>query len=193
MARTQTDDPAPVKARVDPADPEVRLRRDGEEGADGKRPARRTSSCTTTCWSRSAAPASTWASSCPSVPYWGLPAFSAGSATSLSVVTKGSLVLDAMLPGAKDERRVIWRGMAESTVGDADQPATREARIREARPAWSRNSPSRKRSSSHAERRLFRRARRARRRSRSPTTSSPRGRRPAPAPPVSPGRRSPRC
>ena len=68
----------------------------------------------------------------PAVPYWGLPAFSAGATTSLSVVTKGSLVLDAMLPGVVGERKVIWRGIAESTVGDGDSPAAREARIREA-------------------------------------------------------------
>ena len=68
----------------------------------------------------------------PAVPYWGLPGFSAGAATSLSVATKGSLVLDAMLPGKVGDRRVIWRGMAESTVTDTDAPAVREARIREA-------------------------------------------------------------
>jgi hypothetical protein len=130
MARTQTDDPAPLKARIDPlirkyvADamvkkglaqapvPDVELHYYVlvTVGTSGQY----------------------MGQFLPSVPYWGLPAFSAGAATSLSVVTKGSLVLDAMLPGAKGERKVIWRGIAESTVGDGDAPATRDARIREA-------------------------------------------------------------
>lgn len=68
----------------------------------------------------------------PAVPYWGLPGFSAGATTSLSVVTRGSLVLDALLPGTVGERKVIWRGIAESTVTDTDKPDVREARIRDA-------------------------------------------------------------
>jgi len=67
----------------------------------------------------------------PAVPFWGLPPFNSGT-TSLDVATKGSLVLDAMLPGAVGERKVIWRGLAESTVADNDAPAVREARIRDA-------------------------------------------------------------
>ena len=67
----------------------------------------------------------------PSVPYWGLPPF-APATTSLNSVTKGSLILDAMLPGKVGERRVIWRGVAQSTVADGDAPAVREARLREA-------------------------------------------------------------
>jgi hypothetical protein len=50
----------------------------------------------------------------------------------LSVATKGSLVLDAMLPGAAQERRVIWRGIAQSTVQDDDPDNVRDTRIREA-------------------------------------------------------------
>jgi len=67
----------------------------------------------------------------PSVPYWGLPPF-APATTSLNAVTKGSLVLDAMLPGKVGERRVVWRGVAQSTVKDDDSEAVREARLREA-------------------------------------------------------------
>ena len=67
----------------------------------------------------------------PSVPYWGLPPF-APATTSLNAVTRGSLVLDAMLPGNVGERRVIWRGVAQSTVGDTDSPQARDARLREA-------------------------------------------------------------
>lgn len=67
----------------------------------------------------------------PAVPYWGLPPF-APATTALNAVTKGSLVLDAMVPGAAGERRVVWRGVAQSTVGDGDSPAVRDARLREA-------------------------------------------------------------
>jgi hypothetical protein len=67
----------------------------------------------------------------PTVPYWGLPPF-APATTALNAVTKGSLVLDAMLPGTDGERRVVWRGVAQSTVGDGDSPAVRDARLREA-------------------------------------------------------------
>jgi hypothetical protein len=67
----------------------------------------------------------------PAVPYWGLPPF-APATTSLTIVTRGSLVLDAMLPGTTGNRRVVWRGIAQSTVEDADSDAVREKRIRDA-------------------------------------------------------------
>lgn len=131
MARTQSDDPAPLKARVDP------LIRKYVSAAMAKKGLTETTGAPDVFLHyyvlvTISSSGQYMGQFLPAVPYWGLPGFSAGSATSLSVATKGSLVLDAMLPGAKDERRVIWRGMAESTVGDADQPATREARIREA-------------------------------------------------------------
>jgi hypothetical protein len=37
-----------------------------------------------------------------------------------SIVTKGALVLDALLLGAVGERKVIWRGMAQSTLDDSE-------------------------------------------------------------------------
>ena len=131
IARTQTDDPAPIKARIDPlirkyvADA---MAKKGLAEATGTPDVHLHYYVLVTV----ASSGQYMGQFLPAVPYWGLPAFSAGAATSLSVVTKGSLVLDAMLPGAKDERKVIWRGIAESTVGDADDAATREARIREA-------------------------------------------------------------
>lgn len=67
----------------------------------------------------------------PAVPYWGLPPFGA-STTSLNIVTKGSLVLDALLPGKTDQRRVVWRGIAESTVEDTDSDQVRQNRIQTA-------------------------------------------------------------
>jgi hypothetical protein len=67
----------------------------------------------------------------PAVPYWGLPPFPPAT-TSLNVVTNGSLILDAMLPGTAGERRVVWRGVAQSTVEDDDSPEKRDARLRDA-------------------------------------------------------------
>jgi hypothetical protein len=67
----------------------------------------------------------------PAVPYWGLPPFPPAT-TAVNVATQGSLVLDAMLPGTIGSRRVVWRGLAQSTVEDTDSTAVREARIREA-------------------------------------------------------------
>jgi len=67
----------------------------------------------------------------PAVAYWGLPPFPA-AATSVNVVTSGSLVLDAMLPGKTGDRRVVWRGVAQSTVDDGATPAERDARLRDA-------------------------------------------------------------
>lgn len=131
MARTPTDDPAPIKARVDPLIRKyvaAAMAKKGLTEAAGTPDVQLRYYVLVTIGSSG----QYMGQFLPAVPYWGLPAFSAGAATSLSVVTKGSLVLDAMLPGAKDERKVVWRGIAESTVGDADPPATREARIREA-------------------------------------------------------------
>jgi hypothetical protein len=67
----------------------------------------------------------------PSVPYWGLPGFSPAT-TALEVVTRGSLVLDALLPGKTGERKVVWRGIAQSTVEDIDADPVRDARLKSA-------------------------------------------------------------
>lgn len=67
----------------------------------------------------------------PAVPEWGLPPFPPAT-TSLNVVTNGSLVLDAMTTGDAGQDRVIWRGVAQSTVEDDDSPAVRDARLRDA-------------------------------------------------------------
>ena len=131
MARTATDDPAPVKARVDPL-----IRQYVEAEMTKKK--------------LSLAPAAQaqvqlhyyvlvtvntsghqMGQFLPAVPYWGLPPF-APATTSLNIVTRGSLILDAMLPGTVGDRRVVWRGVAQSAVGENDPAPVREARIREA-------------------------------------------------------------
>jgi len=131
MARTAEDDPAPVRKRVDP------LIRKYVEAEMAKKGLTLVTSGTPDVQFHYYVLVTVNTSGqymgqfLPAVPYWGLPPF-APATTSLKIVTKGSLVLDAMLPGKKDERRVVWRGIAQSTVGDADSDAAREARIREA-------------------------------------------------------------
>jgi len=133
MARTQQDDSAPLKARIDP------VIRKYVEAAMVKKGLAVAPAGTTPNVHLHYYVLVTISSSgqymgqfLPSVPYWGLPGFSAGAATSLSVATKGSLVLDAMLPGAAGERKVIWRGIAESTVEETDSAAVRDERLRDA-------------------------------------------------------------
>lgn len=131
MARTATDDPAPVKARVDPL-----IRQYVETEMTKKKLTRTTAGdanvqlhyyvLVTVNTS-----GHTMGQFLPAVPYWGLPPF-APATTSLNIVTKGSLILDAMSPGKVGERHVVWRGVAQSTVGENDPAPEREARIREA-------------------------------------------------------------
>jgi hypothetical protein len=132
MARTPSDDPAPIKARVEPL---IRKFVEQEMTKKGK-----------TVAAAGATPDLQFhyyvlvtidsnsqyiGQFLPSTPYWGLPPFDAGT-SSLEVVTKGSLVLDALLPGEADKRLVIWRGIAQTTVEDTDKTEVREARIRDA-------------------------------------------------------------
>jgi hypothetical protein len=132
MARTQTDDPAPLKARLDPLIRkyvEAEMRKKGLTPVAGGTPDFYLHYYVLVTIASSGQYMGQFL---PSVPYWGLPGFSAGASTSLSVATRGSLVLDALLPGAAQERPVIWRGIAQSTVKDDDAQGVRDARIRDA-------------------------------------------------------------
>lgn len=131
MARTQHDDPEPIRAFVDPR---IRKYVEQELAKKGKTVAATGTPdlqfhyyVLVTIQSNG----QYMGQFLPAVPYWGLPPFDAGT-TSLEVATKGSLVLDAMLPGAAGERHVVWRGIAESTVEDTDKPDVRDARLRDA-------------------------------------------------------------
>jgi hypothetical protein len=131
MARTPVDDPAAVKQRVDPL-----IRKYVEAEMAKKKLTLATSGAPdvnlhyyvlVTIGDNS----QFMGQFLPTVPYWGLPPFGA-STTSLNVVTQGSLILDALLPGKMGERRVIWRGVAQSTVEDADSDQVRQSRIQSA-------------------------------------------------------------
>jgi Domain of unknown function (DUF4136) len=130
MARTANDDPAPLKARVDPLVRqyvEAAMAKKGLTLNAGKPDVQLHYYVLVTINTSG----HQMGQFLPAVPYWGLPPF-APATTSLNIVTKGSLILDAMLPGSVGDRRVVWRGVAQSTVSDGDSQAVREARLREA-------------------------------------------------------------
>ena len=130
MARTAEDDPAPLKARIDPR---IRQHVKAEMAKKGLQEAASAPDVQLHYYVLVTINTSghTMGQFLPAVPYWGLPPF-APSTTSLNIVTKGSLILDAMLPGTVGDRRVIWRGVAQSTVSEGDSETTRESRLREA-------------------------------------------------------------
>ena len=130
MARTANDDPAPLKARVDPL---IRQYVQAEMAKKGLKEATASPDVQLHYYVLVTINTSghTMGQFLPAVPYWGLPPF-APATTSLNIVTKGSLILDAMLPGSVGDRRVVWRGVAQSTVSEADSDQTRETRLREA-------------------------------------------------------------
>jgi hypothetical protein len=129
MARTQTDDPAALKARVDPL---IRkfvagaMAQKGLADAAADQPTVQLHYYLLVTVNTSG---QTMGQFLPSVAYWGLPPF-APQTTSLEVVTKGSLVLDAFLPGTIGTRKIIWRGIAQSTLDDTAKPSEREARLK---------------------------------------------------------------
>jgi hypothetical protein len=131
MARTAKDDPAPLKQYIDPR---IRKYVEAEMTKKGLTVAASGTPDVQLHYYVLVTIASNdqfMGQFLPAVPYWGLPPF-APATTSLDIATKGSLILDALLPGEKDRRRVIWRGMAQSTVEDGDADAVREARLKEA-------------------------------------------------------------
>jgi Domain of unknown function (DUF4136) len=129
MARTPSDDPAALEARVDPLIRKfvtAAMTQKGLKDPAGGTPDVQLHYYVLVTVNQSGTYQGQFL---PSVAYWGLPPFSP-QATSLEVATKGSLVLDAMLPGEKDKRKVIWRGMAQSTIADDLKEAEREARLK---------------------------------------------------------------
>lgn len=128
MARTASDDPAKLKARVDPL---IRkfvssaMTKRGLHEATGGEPNVMLHYYVLVTVSQTGQYMGQFL---PSVAYWGLPPFTAQS-TSIDVATQGSLVLDAMLPGAVGDRKVIWRGMAQSTLDEEATDAKREGRL----------------------------------------------------------------
>ena len=132
MARTPTDDPVALKARLDPLIRkyvEAEMRKKGlQPAAAGATPDLHLHYYVLITINQTG---QTMGQFLPAVPYWGLPPF-APATQSLEVVTKGSLVLDALLPGQVGDRKVVWRGIAESTVNYTDTEKSRNERIQSA-------------------------------------------------------------
>jgi hypothetical protein len=129
MALTATDNPAALKARIDPLLRKFvtdAMTQKGLTAPAGAAPDVQLHYYVLVTVSTSG---TTMGQFLPSVAYWGLPPFTAQT-TGLEVVTKGSLVLDAMLPGKVGDRKVIWRGIAQSTVADDLKDSEREARLK---------------------------------------------------------------
>ena len=130
MARTAKDDPEPLKARIDPLMRQYvteEMTKKGLQVATGTPDVQLHYYVLVTINTSG----HQMGQFLPAVPYWGLPPF-APATTSLNIVTKGSIVLDAMRPGAVGDRQVLWRGVAQDTVRLEATPAQREARLREA-------------------------------------------------------------
>ncbi len=128
MARTADDDPVPVKARVDPLITAAVAR---ELGARGLNPATDGPPDLTMHYYllvTVGSEAQVMGQFLPAVSDWGVPPFTAGT-QSLSVITRGSLVLDALSPKLG---RVVWRGVAQTDLDFAPSAAQRETIIREA-------------------------------------------------------------
>jgi hypothetical protein len=131
MARTPTDDPVALKARLDPLIRKyvaAEMAKRGLAVATGAPPDVHLHYYVLVTVASSGQEMGQFL---PAVPYWGLPPF-APATQSLNIVTRGSLVLDAMQPGLVGDRKVVWRGIAESTVEEGTTDAKREERIREA-------------------------------------------------------------
>lgn len=129
MARTATDDPAALKARVDPLIQKfvsAAMTQKGLTEAVSTKPDVVLHYYVLVTVNQTGQYQGQFL---PSVAYWGLPPF-APVATSVEVATKGSLVVDAMLPGEVGNRKVVWRGMAQSTIADDIKDAEREARLK---------------------------------------------------------------
>jgi len=143
MARTPKDDPAALEARVDPlirkfvADA---MALKGLKDAAGGAPDVQLHYYVLVTVNASGQSLGQFL---PSVAYWGLPPF-APQATSLEVVTKGALVLDALRPGTVGERKVIWRGIAQSTLADDAKDSEREGRLKYAADELVRRFPLKK-------------------------------------------------
>ena len=131
MARTPTDDPVALKTRLDPLIRKyvaAEMAKRGLAVATGAPPDVHLHYYVLVTVASSGQEMGQFL---PAVPYWGLPPF-APATQSLNIVTRGSLVLDAMQPGLVGDRKVVWRGIAESTVEEGTTDAKREERIREA-------------------------------------------------------------
>ncbi len=129
VARSSKDDPAPVKKLVDPMITAAVARELGLVGlmpaAAGQQPEITVHYYLLVTVGMNA---QVMGQFLPAVPLWGVPPF-AGGTSSLDIITRGSLVLDASSPSLG---RVVWRGVSQTDVDESRSDAEREAIIRDA-------------------------------------------------------------
>jgi hypothetical protein len=129
MARSSKDDPAPVKKLVDPIITAAVARELGLVGlmppAAGQQAAITVHYYLLVTVGMDAQVVGQFL---PAVPLWGVPPF-AGGTSSLDIITRGSLVLDAV---STSLGRVVWRGVAQTDVDESRTDAQREAIINDA-------------------------------------------------------------
>lgn len=128
MARASTDDPAPVKKRVDPVIVAAVANELGKRGLNRAAAGPPDLTMHYYLLVTVGMDAQVVGQFLPAVPEWGVPPFS-GATQSLEIITRGSLVLDAV---STSLGRVVWRGIAQTDVDVAQSDAERDAIIREA-------------------------------------------------------------
>jgi len=128
VARSSTDEPGPIKQRVAPVITAALAR---EIGLRGLAPAAAGSPdislhyyLLVTVGSN----AQLMGQFLPSVPEWGVPPFLTAT-QSLNMITRGSLVLDVR---STSLGQVVWRGVAQTDVDQAQSDAKRDSIIRDA-------------------------------------------------------------
>jgi hypothetical protein len=129
VARSSTDEAAPVKKRVDPVITAALTREMGLRGLTA--PAAAQPPDITIHYYLLVTigmDAQVFGQFLPTVPEWGVPPF-APATQSLEIITRGSLVLDAT---SSTLGRVVWRGVSQTDVDTAQSDAKRDAIIADA-------------------------------------------------------------
>jgi Domain of unknown function (DUF4136) len=128
MARASTDDPAPVKKRVEPVLVAAVARELGLRGLTQASAGQPDLMMHYYVLVTVGMDAQVMGQFLPAVPEWGVPPFAAAT-QSLDIVTRGSVVLDAV---STSLGRVVWRGVAQTDVDTEQSDAKRDAIIRDA-------------------------------------------------------------
>jgi hypothetical protein len=128
MARASEDDPAPVKKRVDPIIVAAVARELGLRGLTMASTGQPDLAIHYYVLVTVGMDAQVIGQFLPAVPEWGVPPFS-GATQSLEIITRGSLVLDAVSTALG---RVVWRGVAQTDIDTEQSDAKRDAIIRDA-------------------------------------------------------------
>lgn len=128
MARTSGDDPAPVKKRVDPVITAAVTRELGLLGLSEASAGPPDITIHYYLLVTVGVNAQLVGQFLPAVPEWGVPPF-AGATQSLDIITRGSLLLDAV---STKLGRVVWRGVAQTDIDTEQSDAKRDTLIRDA-------------------------------------------------------------